>query len=244
MASKFTICTRKLFTLSFIFLSLSLTIFIVFSRSNHEIIDAFNLDTEPPVQLKNLDLLLYEIQGKKKIKIGLININPYEEIEYQSPGSVVTTVRVRFDRVHRETKWEDFFPAKNSSPLPSCPEIPMPALEDYEDLDVVVVKLPCKGWTGRSGLKDVFRLQVNLVAANVLVASGWVTPDIKRAVYAVFVGNCEPMPEIFVCEDLLRKVDDHWVYKPELRRLKQTVVMPPGSCQLAQPYGETGNFTS
>ncbi|XP_038998849.1 putative UDP-glucuronate:xylan alpha-glucuronosyltransferase 4 [Hibiscus syriacus] len=241
MASKPSISSKKVPTLQLIFLSLCLIILILFSRSNYHIIDALTLDAEPPVQLKNLDLLLqHEIQGKEKIKIGLVNINSNEEIEYKSPGSIISTVHVPFDSVRRGTKWEDFFPAQNSSHPTPCPEIPMPPLEDYDDLDVVVAKLPCKGRTGRSGPKDVLRLQVNLVVANVLVASGWVMPDIKRAVYVVFVGSCEPVPEIFVCEDLLRKVDDHWVYKPELRRLKQTVLMPRGSCQIAQPYGETG----
>ncbi|XP_052880514.1 putative UDP-glucuronate:xylan alpha-glucuronosyltransferase 5 [Gossypium arboreum] len=158
----------------------------------------------------------------------------------QLPVQVVSTAHVRFDRVSKKRKWEDFFPFRIDENQQNCPEIPMPALEKYQDLDVVVAKLPCKGWSGKSGMRDVFMLQVNLVVANILVESGWVTPEVKRAVYAVFVGSCGPMQEIFRCEDLLRKVEDHRVYKPELRRLKQTMLMPPASCQLAQPYGETG----
>ncbi|KAE8702660.1 hypothetical protein F3Y22_tig00110482pilonHSYRG00586 [Hibiscus syriacus] len=161
----------------------------------------YTLDTQPPVQLKSLHLLLqHEIHGKEKIKIGLVNINSNEEIEYKLPGSVVSTVHDRFDRVRRGTKWEDVFPAQNSSHPTPCLEIPMPPLEDYDDLDVVVVKLLCKGKTGRSGRRMC--LGFKLICA--------------------------------VCGDLLRKVDDHWVYKPELRRLKLTVLMPRGSCGLAK----------
>ncbi|PPR96000.1 hypothetical protein GOBAR_AA24670 [Gossypium barbadense] len=241
MASKSFHCNQKSFTLSITLLSLSLIIFVLFSRSNYNIIDAFKHNPPPSNQrFRNLDLLQEEINSKKEIKIGLVNINSNEEIQYQLPGSVVSTVHVRFDRVSKKRKWEDFFPFRIDENQQNCPEIPMPALEKYQDLDVVVAKLPCKGWSGKSGMRDVFMLQVNLVVANILVESGWVTPEVKRAVYAVFVGSCGPMQEIFRCEDLLRKVEDHRVYKPELRRLKQTMLMPPGSCQLAQPYGETG----
>ncbi|KAK6233132.1 Glycosyl transferase [Theobroma cacao] len=245
MAAKFLNSNQKLFILSLIVLSLSVIILVAFFGSKYNIFDTVKPQIERQVFTypRWLDLIKEEIDGKK-IKVGLVNFGD-EEAAYRVHGSGVNTVHVRFDRVSEASKWVDFFPEwidedQKSGP-PTCPEIPMPPLEDYRDLDVVVAKVPCDGWTGKSGLKDVFRLQVNLVVANLLVRSGWVMEsDVKRAVYAVFIGNCGPMPEIFRCDDLSRKAGDHWVYKPELRRLKQKVVMPLGSCQIAQPYGITG----
>ncbi|XWS57546.1 hypothetical protein CRYUN_Cryun09bG0183700 [Craigia yunnanensis] len=245
MASKSLNSNHKLFTLSLILLSLSLIILVVFAGSKCNMVDTLKLETDQPQVFSTprwFDLIREEINGKKKIKVGLVNFGD-EEIECKVHGSVVSTVHIRIDRVSKTRKWEDFFPEwideDQKSGLPTCLEIPMPRLEDYRDLDVVVASVPCEGWTGKAGLKDVFRLQVNLVVANLLVGSGWVTPDVKRAVYAVFIGGCGPMPEIFRYDYLLRKVGDNWVYKPELRR-QQKVLMPLGSCQIAQPYGKTG----
>ncbi|KAE8677710.1 UDP-glucuronate:xylan alpha-glucuronosyltransferase 2 [Hibiscus syriacus] len=135
-------------------------------------------------------------------------------------------------------KWEDFSPVWINEDLdslpPTCPEIPMPRpAEENRDLDVVVARVPCEGWTIKAGMRDVFRLQVNLVVATLLERTG------RAMRYAVFVGNCGPMPEIFRCDDLLRKEGDHWVYKPELRRLKQKVLMPFGTCHIAYQFGKT-----
>ncbi|XP_022744423.1 putative UDP-glucuronate:xylan alpha-glucuronosyltransferase 4 [Durio zibethinus] len=252
MASRSLNSNQKLFAFSLILLSLPLIILVIFfGPKSNNVVDTLKLETDEPQVFtypRWFDLIQEEIQeeikGKKKIKVGLVNFND-EEIEYNMHGLVVSTVHVRFNNVSKARKWEDFFPEwidedhKSSLP-PTCPEIPMPRLEDYRDLHVVVARVPCEGWTGKAGFRDVFRLQVNLVVANLLVGSGWVTPNVKRAVYAVFVGGCGPMPEIFRCDDLLRKVGDHWVYMPELRRLKQKVLMPLGSCQIAPPHGKTG----
>lgn len=94
--------------------------------------------------------------------------------------------------------------------------------------------------------RDVFRLQANLAAARVAVASGWVEEDIYRTVYVVFLGECGAMREIFRCDDLVikddRTVENVWVYKPEIKRLKQKILLPFGSCQLAPVYARTGSF--
>ena len=116
-------------------------------------------------------------------------------------------------------------------------------MEDYEDLDVVIARVPYDRVKEYKGIRDVFRLQVNLVVANLVVRNGWISnPDVNRTVYTVFIGSREPMVEIFRCDDLVMHQGDHWVYKPELRRLKQKVLMPFGSCQLAPSYAQTGEF--
>ncbi|KAK1580847.1 hypothetical protein Q3G72_000615 [Acer saccharum] len=163
--------------------------------------------------------------------------------------SPVETVRVRFDQVDENLKWEDFFPVwideDNKWGPPTCPEIPMPSItKRYEDLDVIVARVPCGdnqtsvfGSSGRGGekkgIRDLFRLQVNLVVAKVAVESGWMLPDVDRTVHVVFIGSCGPMVEMFRCDDLVQHVGDYWVYKPDMRRLKQKVLIPVGSCQIA-----------
>ncbi|KAH9689159.1 putative UDP-glucuronate:xylan alpha-glucuronosyltransferase 4 [Citrus sinensis] len=123
---------------------------------------------------------------------------------------------------------------------PACPEMPMPA-QDYRYLDVIVARVPCRGdGDAGGGMRDVFRLQVNLVVANLAVESGWVKPDVDRAVYVVFVGSCGAMVEMFRCDDLVEHAGDYWVYKPDLRRLKHKVLMPVGSCQIAPAFAQTG----
>lgn len=150
------------------------------------------------------------------------------------------TVPVDFDHVEESLKWEDFFPEwidedQKWGP-PECPRLPLAAAqENLRDLDVVVARVPC-------GVRDVFRLQVSLVVANLAVESGWVNFDSYQTVLVVFVGSCGPMVEIFRCNDLLTQRGEYWVYKPELRRLKQITLMPVGSCQIAPSYAETGMF--
>lgn len=188
--------------------------------------------------------IVKEVKGKKrKMNIGFVNLDEAVKLESEMHG-LAETITVHFDPVSDERRWEDFFPEwideEEKWGPPTCPEIPMPSFENYSDLDVVVARVPCgRGAEGR-GVRDVFRLQVNLIVANLMVKSGWVNGDIDRTVHVVFVGGCGPMLEIFRCDDLLIHEADYWIYKPDLRRLKQKVLMPVGSCQLASPYAEPG----
>ncbi|GLT38290.1 hypothetical protein SLA2020_125470 [Shorea laevis] len=240
---------KNLFTLTLIlfsFLSFRfLTVFSPIKSAGHSLSQSTARLRQPPLSAaeKNeswFDVIGGEIKGRK-IKIGLVNIDDHESARYSHHlHGLAEFVNIRFDPVSKDMKWEEFFPEwvdeKARWGLPKCPKIPMPRLEDYRDLDVVVARVPC----GR-GSRDLFRLQVNLVVANLVVESGWITREVARPVYAVFAGgSCGPMPEIFRCNDVVKQVGDYSVYKPELNRLKQKVLMPVGSCQLAPPYAETG----
>ncbi|TQD78365.1 hypothetical protein C1H46_036058 [Malus baccata] len=187
---------------------------------------------------------LFKIKGRK-IKVGLVNVD--EHIHSQLHGlSDVEAVSVAFERVARDRKWKDYFPEwideDEKWGKPKCPEIPIPKLEHYEGIDVVLAKVPCgpNGTSDREGIRDVFRLQVNLMVANLVVGKRWMKPDAHRTVYVVFIGDCGPMVEIFRCDDLLMHRGNYWVYRPNIGRLKQIVHMPVGSCQVASGYAETG----
>ncbi|PSS24925.1 UDP-glucuronate:xylan alpha-glucuronosyltransferase [Actinidia chinensis var. chinensis] len=182
----------------------------------------------------------------RKIKVGLVNM---EEGLGQHAGELdglAEILTINFDRVNENLRWKDFFPTwideDEKWGKPSCPEIPMPPFEDYGELDLIVARVPCGGGgESKGGVRDVFRLQVNLIVANMLVRSRWANhEEDDRTVYAVFIGSCGPMWEIFRCDDLLWHEGDYWVYRPDLRRLQQKVLMPVGSCQLASLYAKPG----
>lgn len=197
-------------------------------------------------EIKNVDWFiaiskLFKIKGRK-IKVGLVNVDDYIHSQLHGLEDHVETVSVGFERVSKDRKWGDYFPEwideDKKWGSPKCPEIPIPKLEGYKDMDVVLAKVPCD----KEGIRDVFRLQVNLVVANLVVGEGWMKPDAHRTVYVVFIGSCGPMVEIFRCDDLLMHRGDYWVYMPDIGRLKQKVLMPVGSCQLAPGYAETGTI--
>ncbi|KAF9606414.1 hypothetical protein IFM89_025103 [Coptis chinensis] len=178
------------------------------------------------------DFLAARLEGKE-IKIGLVNTHVEEENKWKELGE--TTV-VHFDRVPKDRRWEEYFTdwveEDEKWATPKCPDIPMPSYKSYGEFNVVVVKMPCGNVIQRKGIRDVFRLQVNLVAANLAVQSVKINGT-DQNLFVVFIGTCGPMWEIFRCDDLLRHEGDFWIYKPELRRLKQKVLMPVGACQLA-----------
>ncbi|XP_057434078.1 putative UDP-glucuronate:xylan alpha-glucuronosyltransferase 4 [Lotus japonicus] len=197
------------------------------------------------------DIIAKDINiSKKKIKIGLVNVDAIvdsdipEQLNALHPQVEITSIH--FERVNESLKWNDFFPEWNNEDeekygRPRTIPMPLltPTLKNYKDLNVVMAMVPCGE---KEGIRDVFGLQVNLVVANLAVENGWFTEsDSHRKVYVVFVGSCGPMVEIFRCDDLLMHQGEYWVYRPDLKKLKQKMLMPLGSCQIAPGYSETGN---
>lgn len=209
------------------------------------------LRQEQSKELAWFDVIARDI-STNKIKVGMVNIDEAEHATLyktlnKSYPQVSQTVSVKFDRVDGNMKWKDFFPTwideDHKWGVPKCPHMPMPKLENYQDVNVVVARVPC-GNSDRRGVRDLFRLQVNLVVANLAVEGGLMRleGDNHRKVYVVFIGSCGPMIEIFRCDDLLMRLGEYWVYKPELTKLKQKTLMPPGSCQIAPAYAQAGKF--
>ncbi|KAL2469204.1 putative UDP-glucuronate:xylan alpha-glucuronosyltransferase 4 [Forsythia ovata] len=178
------------------------------------------------------------------MKIGLVHTNnsSYDQSKIYRDAEMVN---IHFKHVAKNIQWSDLFPLWIEESLPwdsqPCPEIPMPRFEEYDDLDVVVAKVPCGGGVEKRSFEDVFRLQINLVVANLLVRNGLKNNETVPQVYVVFIGNCSPMWELFRCDDLLWHEHNFWIYKPDLRRLKQKLLMPVGSCQLAPPFAKPGS---
>ncbi|PSS10142.1 UDP-glucuronate:xylan alpha-glucuronosyltransferase [Actinidia chinensis var. chinensis] len=231
-------------TLSFIFLSLTLFLLTANFLPKPRRTDVRHLRDEYPRWWYKV--VAQEVNWRTKIKVGLVNMEDGlgQHSELDGLAEIIT---VNFDRADENLKWDDFFPEwideDGKWGSPSCPDIPMPRFEDYGELDLIVARVPCGGGGGErnGGIRDIFRLQVNLMVANMLVRSRWVNQEEgDRTVYAVFIGSCGPMWEIFRCDDLLWHEGDYRVYRPDLGRLQQRVLMPFGSCQLAPPYPKPG----
>ncbi|KAI3852316.1 hypothetical protein MKX03_018961 [Papaver bracteatum] len=243
----------KFFTISCLFLLLSLVILLSTFRLNTLVfvldnrnIDVLALPHEgphvkqfPPSPL--ISFIKKELSGNENIKVGLVNTEKIDDEYWYFLGE---TVDVGFDRVSNKIQWKDFMrewiDEEHKYRKPKCPEIPMPEFEKYgDDLDVVISRVPCGNETDAArgnGIRDVYRLQVNLVVANLIARSR----RNDKPVYVVFIGSCGPMIEIFRCDDLVKHEGDIWIYKPDLRRLQQKVQMPVGSCQLATPFLKQG----
>ncbi|XP_065851721.1 putative UDP-glucuronate:xylan alpha-glucuronosyltransferase 4 [Euphorbia lathyris] len=207
-----------------------------------------NFPFTPKPQTHPLYRLLAGKFDGRKIKIGLVNFGG--DAHHHNNSNSVETVNIDFEHVSKDKKWEDFFPEwideDSKWGPPRCPDIPLASrrrMGEYRGLDVVVARVPCGGGGGeKRGIRDVFRLQVNLVVANLVVENGGVGSGRgDRTVYVVFVGSCGPMEEMFRCDDMVSHVGDYWLYKPDLKKLKQKILMPVGTCQIASPFAETGD---
>ncbi|KAK8567118.1 hypothetical protein V6N13_005030 [Hibiscus sabdariffa] len=167
------------------------------------------------------------------LKIGMVNFEAEDFSGWKKHGE---TIPIDFERVSDLFKWQDLFPEwideEEQSDVPKCPEIPMPDFDKYPNMDLIVVKLPCKypieGWA-----REVFRLQVHLITANLAVKKGKRGWNGRNKV--VFMSKCRPMLEIFRCNDLVKQEGEWWYYEPEVAKLEQKVALPVGSCKLALP---------
>ncbi|KAL3629523.1 hypothetical protein CASFOL_026745 [Castilleja foliolosa] len=169
----------------------------------------------------------------RKLKMARVRVtNTSSDEHHDVYGDEIDIVDVHYEQAF-DVKWSNLYPEWIDENSSKCPNIPMPKYEDYDELDVVVADVSC----GRNS-RDVLRLQLNLAVANVLVKCGR-TMDVNGVdngrLLAVFTGSCDPMWEIFSCEDILWHEGNTWIYMPDMEKLKQKVIMPVGSCQLAPP---------
>ncbi|PIN10036.1 Glycosyl transferase, family 8 - glycogenin [Handroanthus impetiginosus] len=174
----------------------------------------------------------------KGMRIGMINMNDEDTSEWKVHGQIIP---ISFDRVSKLLEWKDLFPEwideEEEYSGSSCPEIPMPNWEEYDYMDMIVAKLPCKkgeqGWN-----RDVFRAQVHLVAAKMAVRRGkW---DWNGKMKVVFLSECVPMVEFFRCDEFVEKEKEWWHYRVDAGRLEKKIEMPLGSCYLALPLWDKG----
>ncbi|XP_010511230.1 PREDICTED: putative UDP-glucuronate:xylan alpha-glucuronosyltransferase 4 isoform X2 [Camelina sativa] len=184
--------------------------------------------------------LIRDYLPEKKIRVGFLNIDEKERESYEARGPLILkNVYVSLDPIPENVTWKSLYPEWIDEKVSNCPDIPLPQPQGSDaDVDVIVARVPCDGWSESKGLRDVFRLQVNLAVANLAVQSGMRRVD--STVYVVFIGSCGPMHEIFRCDERVRRVENYWVYKPYIPSLKQKLLMPVGSCRVAPPFAQLG----
>ncbi|GMN35180.1 hypothetical protein TIFTF001_005141 [Ficus carica] len=190
--------------------------------------------------IEKVPSFLSKILGKGKKKIGMVNMDEEDVSEWN--GKLGEAISVKFEHVTDFFKWEDLFPEwideEEESDVPSCPEVPMPEFEKYGKMDVIVARLPCN----EKERRDVFRLQVHLVVANLAVKKGKRDWNNKRT-KVVLWSKCRPMMDLFGCNELVKRLGDWWFFEPEIAKLEHKLSLPVGSCQLALPlWGQAPSY--
>jgi lipopolysaccharide biosynthesis glycosyltransferase len=171
--------------------------------------------------------------GEQKLKVGLLNFNSTEfgswaQLLPESDFSVI-----RLEHVKESITWQTLYPEwideEEETEIPSCPSLPEPNFPRGTHFDVIAVKLPCTrvgGWS-----RDVARLHLQLSAAKLAVTAA----RHNRGVHVLFVTDCFPIPNLFSCKNLKKHEGNAWLYKPDLKALREKLRLPVGSCELAVP---------
>ncbi|PAN51215.1 hypothetical protein PAHAL_9G578900 [Panicum hallii] len=181
-----------------------------------------------------------ELRGR--LRMGLVNIGLEDVLALGVEGEAM---RVDLERVSDVFQWSDLFPEwideEEDDEGPSCPELPMPDLSRYDgEVDVVVASLPCNRTAPGGWNRDVFRLQVHLAAAQMAARKG--RRDGGGAVRVVLRSECEPMMDLFRCDEAVGREGDWWMYRVDVERLEEKLRLPVGSCNLALPLWGSGGI--
>ncbi|WCJ35412.1 plant glycogenin-like starch initiation protein 2 [Euphorbia peplus] len=197
-----------------------------------------NMKPNPNRNMTKIEVPSFINEIGKGMEIGMVNMEENDVSEWKKHGEIIN---IHFQRVSPNFKWEHLFPEwideEEELEGTSCPEIPMPDFKRYQDMDMIVAKLPCK-YPQELWNREVFRLQVHLLAANLAIRKG--KRDWKWKTKVVFWSKCRPMIEVFRCDDLVKQDGDWWFYEPQMARLEQKLSLPVGSCKLSMPLWAQG----
>jgi len=149
---------------------------------------------------------------------------------------------IRLEHANESITWQTLYPEwideEEETEIPSCPSLPDPSFPRGTHFDVVAVKLPCSRVAGWS--RDVARLHLQLSAAKLAAA----TTRGNSGIHVLFVTDCFPIPNLFSCKDLVKREGNAWLYKPDVKALKEKLRLPVGSCELAVPLNAKGKLTN
>ncbi|XP_058097303.1 putative UDP-glucuronate:xylan alpha-glucuronosyltransferase 3 isoform X2 [Magnolia sinica] len=168
-----------------------------------------------------------------QLEIGLLNFNGSEINHWQQvvPGTHCVILHLEYAR--NNITWEDLYPEwideEEESEVPICPSLPEPEAVKKPQLDLIAVKLPCRRWSVNWS-RDVARLHLQLAAAKLAASAKGNHPA-----HVIFVTDCFPIPNLFMCKELVVREENTWMYKPNLRVLREKLRLPVGSCELAVP---------
>nr|XP_043618230.1 UDP-glucuronate:xylan alpha-glucuronosyltransferase 1-like [Erigeron canadensis] len=170
--------------------------------------------------------------------IGFLNFNDKEIFEWKTrifPNSANHIV-LHLEPVDKNVTWESLYPEwideEQEDEVPKCPNLPK-LDTPIKRLDVIVVKLPCSNdgnWT-----RDVARLHLQLATADLATSAKG-----DYIMYVLFISDCVPIPNLFPCKELVVQQGNAWLYKPNLKVLREKLQLPIGSCELALPFRPQG----
>ncbi|PWA78862.1 Glycosyl transferase, family 8 [Artemisia annua] len=166
--------------------------------------------------------------------VGLLNFNETETFEWKTrmfPDSANHIV-LHLDSINKNMTWESLYPnwidEEQRYHVPECPSLPKLNVPE-KMIDVIAIKLPCRNKANWS--KDVARLHLQLASAGLATSAKW-----DYAVHMLFISNCTLIPNLFPCKELVTRQGNVWLYKPNLKVLKEKLQLPIGSCELALPF--------
>ena len=132
--------------------------------------------------------------------------------------------------------WDSLYPEwideEQEKQVPKCPIFPKLDVPK-KMLDVIAIKLPCRSKGNWS--KDVARLHLQLASASLATSAKG-----DHAVHMLFISNCTPIPNLFPCKELVIRQGNVWLYKPNLKVLREKLQLPIASCELALPLKPRG----
>ncbi|KAJ3673690.1 hypothetical protein LUZ60_005682 [Juncus effusus] len=207
---------------------------IVLNSTNRNLVTSGKTINAPTKRVEEIVSLLEDLPDNARV--GLINMRDDKLSAWSL--KITNTIAVHFEPVSPNITWRDLFPSWMDEQLNLCPEIPLPNFSLHEEMDVVIAKLPCQmlkeDWD-----RDVFRLQVHLMAGNLAAQKG--RRNRKGQVKVVFLSECEPMRDIFRCDDLVRREESWWMYEIDVSRLEEKMRLAPGACKLVAPLKREGD---
>lgn len=170
--------------------------------------------------------------------IGILNFNKSEISTWKQfiPDANHTVLRLEY--AAENVTWDSLYPEwideEEEKDVPVCPILPK-IDAPRKRLDLIAVKLPCRNEGNWS--KDVARLHLQLAAAGLAASEKGSYP-----VYLLLVTKCFPIPNLFTCKELVIHEGHVWLYRPNLHVLTQKLQLPVGSCELALPLRDKGQY--
>ncbi|GKB46897.1 ribonuclease H-like domain-containing protein [Tanacetum coccineum] len=158
-------------------------------------------------------------------------------LSVRCPPALTAREFLYLDAMDKNMTWESLNPTwideDQRHHVPKCPSLPKLSIP-ARMIDVIAIKLPCRNkayyWS-----KDVNHLHLQLASAGLATS-------VKRdyAVHILFISNCTLLPNLFPCKELVTRQGNVWLYKPNLKVLREKIQLPIGSCELALPFNPQG----
>ncbi|XP_028088164.1 UDP-glucuronate:xylan alpha-glucuronosyltransferase 1-like isoform X1 [Camellia sinensis] len=190
------------------------------------------------INWNEISRVIRTISGKNNFQgIGILNFNKSEIDHWKELIPKAEHIFLHLDHVQRKVTWDSLYPEwideEEEEEIPVCPTLPKVQVPRIRKrLDLIVIKLPCRDEGNWS--RDVARLHVQLAAAQLAIAPVSAKAN-NHPLHLLFVTKGFPIPNLFICKELVLREGNTWLYKPNLNALREKLQLPVGSCQLALP---------